>query len=166
MPYISVHGIVVFFCNGYGNAALFCVFDFFFTRFNIPYSPGSDYFHLRCESFYCELETNLVVSFARAAVAYCRGTFRFGYFNKTLCDAGTCVRCAEHVFAFVNRAGFQRRPDVISYVFLLKIFYIKFGGACLKSLFLETVRLFALTYVTAYGYNFAVIIFLKPRNDY
>ena len=68
------------------DVVLFGVFYLLLTGFDVPDTPGSDYLHIGCESFYRKLETHLVVALACAAVADGVRALGFGYFNESLRD--------------------------------------------------------------------------------
>lgn len=45
----------------------FCIFQLFLTRFYIPDSPRSDYFHIRCKMLYCKFKSHLIISLSGTA---------------------------------------------------------------------------------------------------
>ena len=77
---------------------------------------------------------------------------------KSFSNDRTSERCAEEVLALVNSACLNGRNDVIVNKFFVKILNVEFRCACLNSLFLKTVKLCALSYITRNSDNLAVVI--------
>ena len=120
------------------------IFDFFLTALYVPLTPGCDDRHIGCESLYRKLKTNLVVAFARAAVADSVCALGLGYLNESLRDYRTGKRGAEQIVALVYGAGFKCREDVVLDELFFEILNIELGSAGLESLLLESVELRAL----------------------
>ena len=58
-----------------------------------------------------------------------RSTFAQRNFNLMLCNHWTRQRGAEQIFVFIDRARFQRRPDVASQKFFAQILDLNFAGS-------------------------------------
>ena len=86
--------------------------------------------------------------------------------SNSLCDDGTCKRGTEEVLALVDSVSLNGGVDIILNEFFLKILNVKLGSACLLSLFLETVKLGALSNVSGNSdYLAVVVVFLEPGNN-
>ena len=144
----------------------FCILDLFLTGLDIPDSPGSDNLHLGSECLDSKLETNLIVALTCAAVADSICAFSLCNLNNSLCDNGTCKGCAEEVILLVNCACLECGEDVLVYKLFLKVLDVELGSACSDCLLLKTVKLCALTDITGYCDNFAVVVvFFEPGDD-
>ena len=142
------------------------VIDLLLAALDIPYTPGSDYFHSGSERLDRQLETHLVVPLSRAAMADRVRTFLFRDLDDALCDDGTGKRGAEQVFVLIDRARFHRRINVILDKFFAQIFDIQFGSARFESLLFQTFQFALLPHVRGNGDHFAVVIVLfEPGDD-
>src|SRR5215470_17247187 len=94
------------------NVAFVGIGDRIMPRLDLPFPPRSDDLELRSKGFVGELESDLVVAFARAAVSNSVGAFSKRNFNLTFRQKRSTNRCAEQVLAFVHRAGFHEWPKV------------------------------------------------------
>lgn len=137
---------------------LFSIFNFVFTALELPCSPRSDNLHIRSISLNSKLKTNLIVALTCAAVADSVSALSLSNLYKSFSNDRTSERCAEEVLALVNSACLNGRNDVIVNKLLVKVFNIKFRCACFDSLFLKTVKLCALSYITRNSDNLAVVI--------
>ena len=166
VPKVLVLRIVGFTVDLQRHVVCFRIFDFFFTGPDRPFTPRSDNVHVGRKCFDGKLETNLVVTLTRTAVANCVSTFFQCDFNNTLCDDGTCKRRAKHIF-FVKRTCLYRGNYVFVHEFVRQVFYIQLRSARLDCLFFKAFQFVRLTNVARYCNNFTVVIvFLQPRyND-
>ena len=142
------------------------VVDLLLAGLDAPLTPRGDDRHLRRKRLDRQLETHLIVAFARAAVADRVRTLGQRDFNNPLGDHRPRKRRAQQIFALVHRARLHRGEDVVLDEFLLQILDIQLGGAGLDGLLLQAVQLGALTHVARHGDNLAVVvILLQPRDD-
>ena len=158
MPEVFILRIVCFTVNLERNVVLFSVLDFVLTALEFPSSPRSDNLHIRSISLDSKFKTNLVVTLTCATVANSVSALGFSNFYKSFSNDRTSERCAEEVLALINCACLNGRNDVIVNKLLVKVFNVKFRCACLNSLFLKTVKLCALSYITRNSDNLAVVI--------
>ena len=85
--------------------------------------------------------------------------------HNTLCNDGARERRSEHIF-LVLRPRHHRGDDIVVYEFVRKILNVYFGCSRLDCLFLESLKLIALSDISADRYNITIIIiFLEPRNN-
>ena len=165
MPKVLILGIIRFTVNLQRHVVRFRVIDFFFTRFDRPFSPRRDNRHIRRKRLDRKLETHLIVALTRATVADRVRSFLFRNLHDPLCDHGTRKRRAEQIF-FIFRPRHHGGHDVIINEFVREIFHVKFGSARLDRLFFQAVQLVRLSNVSAHRNHFAVVIILfQPRDN-
>ena len=84
VPYIAVAAVRSVGGEGKIDAVSAAVIDFFLARGHRPFivSPGRDYLQIGSERFDAEFETDLIVAFARSAVADCRSAFLARYLHE------------------------------------------------------------------------------------
>src|SRR5262249_10453022 len=117
------------------------------------------------DGFIGELEANLVVAFASAAVGKAIGAEFQRDFGLTLGDDGTRHGSAEEISVFVNGSRAERGPDEIADEFFSQVFDGRGRSASGESFFVCGLKIFLLTDVADHGDDFAVVIFLEPGND-
>ncbi len=141
------------------------VVDLLVTALDVPFSPGSDYLHIRCESLDSQLESYLIVALAGAAVADSVSALSESDLSDSLCDDRTSERSTEHISVLIDCASLNSGINIILDEFFLQVSNDELGSACLYSLLLKSVELCALSYVTGNCDNFAVVVvFLEPRD--
>ena len=115
VPYIAVAAVRSVGGEGKIDAVSAAVIDFFLARGHRPFivSPGRDYLQIGSERFDAEFETDLIVAFARSAVADCRSAFLARYLHEFFGDEGTGHGRTEKILIFVNGARFDARHYVI-----------------------------------------------------
>ena len=166
VPDVLILGVVGL--TGYlkRNVVCLCVVDLFVTGLDGPFSPGSDDSHIGSKSLDSKLKSYLVVALTGAAVADSVSTLCNSDLSNSLCDDGTCKRGTEEVLALVDSVSLNGGVDIILNEFFLKILNVKLGSACLLSLFLEAVKLGALSNVSGNSdYLAVVVVFLEPGNN-
>ena len=165
MPHVFVLGVVGFTVDLEGNIVRLGVVDLFLTGLDAPLTPRGDDGHIGGKVLNGQLETNLIVALAGAAVADSVGAFLESDLHKALGNAGTGVRGAEKII-FVNGARLHGGDDIIVNIFVGEIENVKLGSAGLESFFFQTFELVRLTYVAGYGDDLAVVVvFFEPRDD-
>ena len=166
VPHILILGVVGLTVYLKRNVVRLSVIDLLLAGFNIPLTPRSDDGHIGSESLYSKLKTNLIVTLTRTAVADSVSALCLCDLNYTLCDNGTRERRTEHIL-LVFSARHNGGNNVILNELLGEVLYVYLGSACLYCLLLKSVKLVALSYVSAYRDNLTVVIILfEPRNDY
>ena len=127
---------------------------------------GRDDLQFRREGFGGELETDLIVAFAGAAVRDGIGAEFFGELHLALREKRARERCAQKIFMFVHGSGAQRGPDVTGDEFLAQIFDVGGAGAGGQSFFSRRFQIFLLAEVADHGDHFAAGIgLLEPGNN-
>ena len=75
VPQVLILGVVGLLVDLQRNVVCFRILDLLFTAVQLPETPRSDNIHLRCKCVNSQLETNLIVALAGAAVADCVSAF-------------------------------------------------------------------------------------------
>ncbi len=88
MPQVLVLGVVGLTVDLQGDVVCLGVVDLLVTALDVPLTPRSDDGHVRSQCLYGQLETNLVVALAGAAVADGIGAF-------FLAISATPLRCTD-----------------------------------------------------------------------
>ena len=130
---LRVVGLAVYFQR---NVVRFRVFDFFLTGFDVPLTPRSDDRHIGRKSLDRKLETNLIVSFAGAAMGNGVRLFLLRDFHNLLCDNRPRKGGSQQIFVLINCAGLHGGDDIVVYELLFHIQNIQFRSAGLDCLFL------------------------------
>ena len=160
VPEVLVLGVVGFSVDLEGDVLSLSVLDFLLTGLELPSSPRSDDLHVGSVSLDGKLKTNLVVALAGAAVADSVGALRLCDLHESFRDDGTREGCSEQILALINRACLHCRENILLNELLVEILDIELGSACFYSLFLEAVKLGALSYVAGYRDHLAVVVVL------
>ncbi len=92
-------------------------------------------------------------------------TFFFCDLHQSFCNHRPCNRGSQQILSFIDCTGLQGGKDKVIDKFLLKVFYVYFAGPGFNCLFLEGFQFFPLAYITGYGNDFIVIVFLEPGYD-
>ena len=165
VPQILILGVVGLLVDLQRNVVRFRILDLLLTAVQLPETPRSNDVHLRCKCMNSQLETNLIVALAGAAVADCVSAFLQRDINNTLCDDRTSERGTQQVL-LVGCARLHGRDDVVINEVLGQILDVQLGRAGLERLLLQTVQLGALTDVAGNRDNLTAIMLLQPRNEY
>ena len=91
------------------------------TASDIPFAPRRDDGQIRCKGGIRELEANLIVTLAGAAVGQCIGPDPPGNLNLTTRDQRATHGSAEQVLPAVNGTGTQGRPHEVLHELLTEI---------------------------------------------
>ena len=158
VPDVAVHRIRAILLDRDGNAALFCVVNFLLAGLDVPDAPRCDNLHVRVKRLDGQLEADLVVALAGAAVAD-------GGFDEALGNQRPCEGRAQQILALVDRARLERRPNEVLDELLAQVFDIQLFRAALFRLLVEGLEFLALPDVARNADHIAVIIFLQPRHD-
>ena len=165
MPEVLVLGVIGLTVYLQRHVVRLGVVDLLIAGLYRPLAPGSYYGHIGSKVLYGQLETDLIVALAGAAVAYGVRALLYGDVNKALCDAGTRVAGAQQVI-LVNGSGLQAGHDVIGCVLLGEVENIQLACARLDCLLFKTLKLVGLTDIAGDCDDLAVIVvFLKPGDD-
>ena len=167
MPEIAVAAVAVRRGEGKINAVLLAVFDFRFAGIHVPVviTPCGDDAEIRSESFDAQLEADLVVAFARCAVADGNGIFFSGHFHQFFGDQRTRHGSTEKVFIFVNRVRLNAGHDIIVDKFIHHIEDVKFFRAGKFGSFFQTVQFAFLAHIDAGADHIVMIGFFQPGDD-
>ena len=165
VPDVAVHGVGAILLHGHRDAAGLGVFDLLLAGLDIPDTPGGDDLHVGVEGLDGQLEANLVIALAGAAVADSRAVFSMGDLHQALGDQGTGKGGTQQVLALVHRAGLQGRPDEVLHKFLAQVGDVQLLRAALGSLLVQGLQLLALAHIARYADHVAVVVFLQPRDD-
>ena len=101
------------------------IVDFFITGLNIPDSPRCNNLHIRAECLNGQLEANLIVALAGAAVADRICALFHGNLSNSLCDNRSCKGCAEQILALIDSARLDGREHIIVDKFIGEILNIE-----------------------------------------
>ena len=165
VPEVLVLGVVRLAVDLQGHVVRLGVGDLFLTRLDVPLPPRGDDGHIGREVLDGQLEPDLIVALAGAAVGDGVGALFLGDLDEALGDARPRVARAEQVL-LVHRAGLHGRDDVIVYVLVRQVEHVELRRAGLDGLLFEAVELAGLADVAGHGDDFAVIVvFLQPGDD-
>ena len=143
------------------------VVDLLVARFEVPNTPRRDDLHVGRERLDRQLETDLIVALARAAVADRVRTLFERDLDDLLGDDGARKAGAEQVLALIDRARFERREDIVVDELVGEIGDVQLARARLDRLLFKTLELLALTDVARDRDDLAaVVILFEPRDDY
>ena len=166
VPQVLVLGVVGLPVDFQGDIVGLGVLNFLLAGLDIPDTPGGDDLHIRSKGLDGQLEADLVVALAGAAVADGVGALFFGDVHNALGDDGTGKGGAQQVLVLIHSPGLHRGVDVVLDELLFQIQHVQFGGAGLLGLFLQAVQLGALAHVAGNGDDLAVVVvFLQPGDD-
>jgi len=141
------------------------VVDFVLAALDGPLTPGGDDLHLGSVLHAGQLETDLVVALAGAAVADGIAALGQSDLGQTLGDDGTGEAGAQ-IVVIVGGAGLHGGDDEVVDKLFLQILNVELAGAGLDGLFLKAVQLGTLSHITADRDNFAVVVvLLQPGDD-
>ena len=145
----------------------FCIFDFVFTRTEVPFTPRSDDCELRSQSFAGKFETNLVVAFTGSTVSNSVSAFSDSDFYQFFSNQRTSEGSAEQIFLFINSASFNSGPYIVSDEFFFEVEDEAFACTGVQSFVINRVKFVALAKVSTNSNNFAVVVVVfQPRNNY
>ena len=136
-----------------------------FAGFDRPETPGSDDLQVRIQGLHSQLEADLVIAFARRAVADRVGAVLLRRIHEDLADEGPREGCAQKVLAFVFPVGLENLVCVIFDKFFPRVYGDRHFRAGIERLLVDGVEIFGLAQIDRARDDFAVIIFFQPRND-
>ena len=138
MPQVLILGVVSLLVDLQRDVVRLSVLDLLLTAVQLPETPRSDDVHLRCERMDRQLETNLVVALAGAAMADRICAFLERNIYDTLCDDRACERSTEQVL-LIGCARLYGRNDIVVNKFLSQVLDVQLGSAGLERLLFQTV---------------------------
>src|SRR4051812_24043371 len=165
MPEVAVARIRVLLRHRHRDAARRGVVDGVFARDDVPLAPRCDDIQLRRERLIRELEANLVVALAGAAVRERVTSGRERDLDLLARDQRTRGGRAEEVVLLVNRAGFENGKEEVARELFLRIDEMEVARASAIRLLRESRGFFGLADVDSHGDDFAAVVFFEPRND-
>ena len=149
-----------------GNFVRASVGNRVFARENFPFAPGSDDLQFGAERFVGELEADLVVSLAGAAVGDSIGAVLERDFDLPFGDDGARERRAEQILVLVDRASAKRGPNILGDELFAEILDRRGRGAGGEGFFARGFEIFLLADVCNHGNHFAAaVILFQPRNN-
>ena len=167
MPHVAVHGIVMVMGYRNGNVVSSSVVDFLVTRTQLPFTPRSNNSQIRVQSFYRQLETNLVITLAGSTVSDSVSAFSLSDFYQFFSDQRTSKGSTQQVFLFINSASLNGGPYIILNELFLQIQDIAFASTGFDCFVMYGFQLIALAQVSTSSDDLAaIVVFLQPRNDY
>ena len=165
VPDVAVHGVGTVLLDRHGDVARLGVLDLLFAGLDVPDTPGGDDLHVGVEGLDGQLEADLVIALAGAAMANGGAVLLVGDLHQALGDQGTGEGGTQQVLALVDGAGLHGGPDELLDELLAQVGDVELLSAALGSLLVQGLELFALTHVTGHADHVAVIVFLQPRDD-
>ena len=141
------------------------VVDLFISAFDVPLSPGGDDGHVGGKALDAQLEPDLVVALAGAAVGDGVGVLGLGDLHQLLGDDGSCKGGAQQVLLIAG-AHLQGGPDDVLHHLVGQVGDVQLAGAGLDGLLLQTVQLVALAHIGGHGDDLGiVVVLLQPGDD-
>ena len=141
------------------------IVDLLVTALDGPLTPGGDDLHLGGEALDGQLEPDLVVALAGAAVADGVGALLLGDIHQALGDDGTGKGGAQQI-VLVLGTHHHRGDDHVVHHLVGQVLNVQLGGTGLDGLLLQTVQLAALAHVGGDGDDLGVIVvLLQPGDD-
>ena len=113
MPQVPVSTIDLFFGCWDRDVVLSRVLDGILSRPNLPLAPGRNHLHFRSQGLVGELEPDLVVPFACAAVRQRIATCPFSHLYLGLSEQGTGNGGTQQVFVLVDGTRTNQWPQVV-----------------------------------------------------
>src|SRR6267378_6237093 len=165
MPDVAIAAVNIFFALLDGNVVLLRVGYGIFTGIDVPLAPGSNDLDVGRDGFVRQFETDLIVALAGAAVREAVGAELQRNFRLALGDDGPRHGSTEEIGVFVDRAGAERRPNVIAHKFLAQVFDVRRGSTGGERFLARGFQVFLLADVTDHSDDLAAVVFLEPRND-
>ncbi len=165
VPEVAILAVNLFRSCGNRNIPVFCIYNRILPRLNVPLAPGSNDLQLGRKRFVGELEADLIVAFAGAAMRDGVRAFGKRHFHLPFREQRPADGCTQQVLTFVHRAGLHEGPEIFSYEFASQVFDVALGCAGPESLFLQSLKLFFLADVADDGDDFTTIVFFEPGND-
>ena len=110
---IAVAAVDLLAALGHGNSMLLGVVEAVFARLQVPLAPGHDDLQLRRQRLVGVLEAHLIVALAGAAVGDSCRSFAQCNFDLILRDDRAGERGPQQILVLVDRAGLDRREDVV-----------------------------------------------------
>src|SRR5699024_4702741 len=143
VPEVFVLGVVGLAADAQGDVVGLGVVDLLVAALDVPLTPGGDDGHIGAESLQGQLEADLVVALAGAAVADGVCALLDGDVGQRLGDAGPGEGGAQQVILVLG-AELQGGEDVVLDKVLFQVQHIQLGSAGLFGLFFQAVQVGAL----------------------
>jgi hypothetical protein len=166
VPEVAVAGVGVFLRRRDRDAARGGEVDGVLARDDLPLPPRRDDGQLRREGLVGELEADLVVPLAGAAVRKRVASGLEGDLDLLAGDERPRRRRAEEVVLLVDRAGLQHREEVVGGEFFFGVDEMEVTRAGGVGLLLEAARFLGLPDVDGDRDDFAAVVFLQPGDDH
>ena len=141
------------------------VVDLLVPPLDVPLSPGGDDGHLGSKALDGQLEPDLVVALAGAAVGDGVGALSLGDLHQLLGNDGPGEGGAQQVLLVAGAHLHGGDDDLIDHL-VGQIRDVQLGGAGFDGLLLQPLQLVVLAHITGHGDDLGVVVvFLEPGND-
>ena len=165
VPDVAIHGVRAVLLDRNRDAAGLGVLDLLLAGLELPLAPRGDDRHLRRERLDAQLEADLIVALAGAAVTDRVAVFLLRDLDEALGDQRAGEGGAQQVLVLIDGAGLQGRPDEVLDEFLAQILDVELLRAGLLRLLVQRLELVALAHVRSAAHDGAAVVFLEPRDD-
>ena len=165
VPDVAIHGVRAVLLDRNRDAAGLGVLDLLLAGLEFPLAPRGDDRHLRRERLDAQLEADLIVALAGAAVTDRVTVFLLRDLDEALGDQRAGEGGAQQVLVLIDGAGLQGRPDEVLDEFLAQILDVELLRAGLLRLLVQRLELVALAHVRSAAHDSAAVVFLEPRDD-
>ncbi len=151
---------------GDGHVVPVRVLDGVLARHDVPLAPRRNDGELRRQRLVGELEADLIVALAGAAVGEPIAPGGQRHFHLLLRQQRTRDGGAQQVFVLVDAAGADHLPEIVLDELLAHVGDVDFARAGLARLLFETAQLIAaLPDIAADRDHLAAVILFEPGND-
>ena len=162
-PEVVVDGVGRGLGRGYGNAVVLGILHLIVTRVQIPLAHGSEHLDLGIEALDGNLETNLVVSLARAPMGDVLRTVLVRDIDEVLGDDGARQRAHHRILILVHAVGGQRLGEEVVDVFLAHVDGQRLNGTYLQGLVLDELEVLTLlAHVTGHSDDVEALLLHEP----
>ena len=142
------------------------VLDAVFARDQIPFAPRGDHGQLGRQSLIGQLEADLIVALAGAAVRERVASGGKRGFHLAFGEQRPRDRRPEQILVLIDAARADQLPQIVADELFAHVGDFHFGSSGLARFRFEAGQLIAaLTDIAAHGDDFATVVFLQPRND-
>jgi len=166
VPEVPVARVRILFRHRHRNAARGRVVDRVLARDDVPLAPRRDDAELGRERLVSELEADLVVPLAGAAVREAVAAGGESDLDLLARDERPCRRSSEQVVVLVHGSRAQDGKEILRSELLDRVDEIELLRAGLVRLLFEMRRLFRLAYVDRDRDDFAAVVLAEPGDDH
>ena len=165
VPQVLVLGVVGFTADLQGDIVGLGIVDLLIAALDIPLPPRGDDGHFGGEALDSQLEADLVIALAGAAVGDGVRALLLGDVHQALADDGAGEGSAQEI-VLVLRPHHHGGDDHVVHHFVNQVLDVQLRCAGLDGLLLQTLQLVALAHVCGDGDDLGVVVvLLQPGND-